>query len=279
MSNEVAVKQTNEVAVADDYKQIATQWLESTGNLQKFTNQEKAQFIDICCAFGLNPIKREVYGIKFGNTFNIVVGYETYIKRAQKTGLLDGFNTTTVKINDKETKAVCTIYRKDWKYPFVHEVFLSEYHQHNKMWNEKPITMLKKVAEAQAFRKCFTEDLGGLPYTDDELPTEEKQLKDVTPIEEPAPIPVYTNAPVQNECEPVNYEPVAPVQSTPVQNAQTGTNAMIELVNLKTQYKNYLTAPVLSQIEAGIKSGDENEIIALIGRTKSYLARKNINVA
>lgn len=158
------IQPKNEVAVApqDNYKEIATKWLESTGNLQKFTEEEKAQFIDICVAYGLNPIKKEVYGVKYGNNFNLVVGYEVYLKRAQRTGLLNGFNTTVESVGD-DIKAVCTIYRKDWEHPFVHEVFLSEYHQHNKMWNEKPITMIKKVAEAQAFRKCFPEDLGGIP--------------------------------------------------------------------------------------------------------------------
>ena len=171
------IQPKNEVAEApQNYREIATKWLESTGNLQKFTEEEKAQFIDICCAYGLNPIKKEVYGIKYGNNFNLVVGYEVYLKRAQRSGLLNGFNTTVESVGD-DIKAVCTIYRKDWEHPFVHEVFLSEYHQHNKMWNEKPITMIKKVAEAQAFRKCFPEDLGGIPYTDEEVPVHKEELK------------------------------------------------------------------------------------------------------
>ena len=38
------------------------------------------------------------------------------------------------------------------------------------MWSEKPRTMLKKVCIAQAFRLCFPVELGGMPYTADELP-------------------------------------------------------------------------------------------------------------
>lgn len=160
------------IQVAEDYKQIALQWLTSTGNLKQFTENEKNQFFDICCAFKLNPIKKEVYGVKYGNNFNIIVGYETYLKRAQRTGLLDGFNTTTVK-DGNDVKAVCTIYRKDWTHPFIHEVYLSEYDTGKSLWQTKKITMIKKVAEAQAFRKCFTDELGGMPYTSEELPLEE----------------------------------------------------------------------------------------------------------
>lgn len=52
----------------------------------------------MCTAFHLNPIKREVHGIKykgkngFPDTFQIVIGYEVYLKRAERTGKLDGFN-------------------------------------------------------------------------------------------------------------------------------------------------------------------------------------------
>ena len=35
--------------------------------------------------------------------------------------------------------------------------------------------MIKKVAMAQAFRLCFPDELGGMPYTSDEM-TEEMEL-------------------------------------------------------------------------------------------------------
>ena len=195
----VAEATTTQLTVSEDYKEIALQWLTSTGNLKKFTENEKNQFFDICCAFKLNPIKKEVYGVKYGDNFNIIVGYETYLKRAQRTGLLDGFYTTTVK-EGNDVKAICTIYRKDWSHPFVHEVYLSEYDTGKSLWTSKKITMIKKVAEAQAFRKCFTDEMGGLPYTREELPLEEdlnaptlnptsnnysdKNLKNITPTSE-----------------------------------------------------------------------------------------------
>lgn len=181
------VNESNTLVVdSKQVKETAIQWLTSTGNLQKFTESEKNQFIDMCVTFGLNPIKREVYGIKykgkngFPDTFQIVIGYEVYLKRAERTGKLDGFNVECKKMGD-EIIATCTIYRKDWTHPFIHSVLLSEYNQKNKMWNEKPVTMIKKVATEQAFRLCFPDEMGGLPYGEEELPSE--NVSNTTPIE------------------------------------------------------------------------------------------------
>ena len=40
------------------------------------------------------------------------------------------------------------------------------------MWASKPYTMIKKVAIAQGFRLAFPDEIGGMPYTADELPDE-----------------------------------------------------------------------------------------------------------
>lgn len=191
MEFEVIKKQTEQKNITvEDYKSIALGWLQSMG--LKLTPQHEQQFLDVCCAYGLNPIKKEIYAVEYTNkntgevTFNIIVAYDVYLKRAMKTGLLDGFETT-IQGSGETMRAKCTIYRRDWSHPFVHEVYLQEYDQHNTMWRTKPITMLKKVAEAQAFRKCFPEDLGGIPYTSDELPenlTSVPPEKNITPQEQ-----------------------------------------------------------------------------------------------
>lgn len=80
-----------------------------------------------------------------------------------------------------EVVATCTIYRKDWEHPFVHSVLLSEYDQQNKMWKEKPVTMIKKVATEQAFRLCFPDEMGGLPYGEEELPQDNPEVNSFEP--------------------------------------------------------------------------------------------------
>lgn len=172
------IEETKEIVDVTNYKEVAIDWLSSMGlNLQE---NHKKQFVDICCAYGLNPIKKEVYGIPYGDKFNIIVGYEVYIKNAERSGKLNGWKVEIVG-SGKDMKAVITINRKDWTSPFVHEVYFEEYNTGKSLWASKPRTMLKKVAIAQGFRMCFSEILGGIPYTADELP--EEMTTTPTPIE------------------------------------------------------------------------------------------------
>jgi phage recombination protein Bet len=163
-----------------------TGYLDIMGLATQLTDKEKNQFLEISQAFGLNPFKREIYCSKYGTQMSIIVGYETYIKRAERSGMLDGWGVVTEgKVDDKSLKAIITIYRKDRKMPFVHEVYYSEYVQlkdgnPNKFW-QKAHTMIKKVAMAQGFRLCFNDELGGMPYTKEEI----QETEDVTYKEVP----------------------------------------------------------------------------------------------
>lgn len=160
-------------------------YLDSMSLTANLTKAESRQFIEIAMAYGLNPFKREIYATKYGNNFSIIVGFETYLKRAERSGLLSGWKVeTTGTINkqnvaDSDITATITIHRKDWNEPFVHSVYFAEYVQRradgqpNKFWKEKPLTMIKKVAMAQGFRLCFSDENGGLPYTSEEIGTDQ----------------------------------------------------------------------------------------------------------
>ena len=159
------------------------------------TENETAMFCAVALSFGLNPFKREIYAIPYGKgdkrRLSIITGYESYIKRAERSGLLDswsvkaegkfkkvkiqksGYNgnyTVDARVPDGEVTATCTIYRKGSDHPFEWTVDFDEYDQGNEMWRSKPLTMIKKVAIAQAFRLAFPDEIGGMPYTSDELP-------------------------------------------------------------------------------------------------------------
>lgn len=157
-------------------------YLDAMGLATKLNDNEKKQFLEISIAFGLNPFKREIYCSKYGETMSIITGYEVYIKRAERSGQLDGWQVVTEgKVEDNSLKAIITIHRKDRKIPFVHEVYYCEYVQKtnagviNKFW-QKAFTMTKKVAIAQGFRLCFSDELGGMPYTKDELDTHTEEV-------------------------------------------------------------------------------------------------------
>ena len=156
--NEITVQQVNQKTIED--------FLFSSDT--KLTEQQKSLFIQLAIKNNLDPFKREIYAIPYGNKMSVVTGYEVYLKRAEASKQLDGWKATIEKIGD-DFKAIVTIHRKDWHEPFIHEVFMSEYNNHQGLWNTKPMTMLKKVAIAQAFRLAFPNELGGMIYTSDEM--------------------------------------------------------------------------------------------------------------
>lgn len=153
--------------VVEDFEKIAREYLALVG--QRVPRELAVQFLQICQAFKLNPFKREIYLIPYGNQANIIVGYEVYLKRAERSGKLAGWKVWIEKDRDGEVKACIRIKRKDWEEPFEHEVYMREYKRDTQIWREKPYTMLKKVAIAQGFRLAFPEELGGIPYTQDEV--------------------------------------------------------------------------------------------------------------
>lgn len=185
-NREVARIEQETTAVAPVSEKTISDYLAAFGLAGTLTKQEQMQFVEVAKAYNLNPFKRELYCVPHVNketgkrTLSLITGYETYIKRAEHTGLLDGWECN-IKGQGQNMKAVATIRRKGWSMPFKHEVYLVEYDQHNTMWKTKPRTMLKKVAIAQAFRLCFPDDMGGMPYTSDELPEEMTTIRDVTP--------------------------------------------------------------------------------------------------
>jgi len=133
-------------------------------------DKELFMFVNIAKSYGLNPFKREIHFVKYGNNpGQIIVGYETYLKRAERTGLLDGWEVKIVDIGKPTERAVITIYRKDRSHPFVWEVYRREFDKGQASWKTMPHFMLKKVAIAQGFRLAFPEDLGGMPYIAEEI--------------------------------------------------------------------------------------------------------------
>lgn len=154
------------------------EFLEIAGVGRNLPTDKRKQFVEIAQAYQLNPFKREIYCVSYAGNTSIITGYEVYIKRAERTGKLDGWNVE-IKGSGDDMTAEITIYRNDWKQPFKHEVYFEEAANRtkdgdlNSIWRKMPKFMLKKVAIAQGFRLCFSDELGGMPYTKDELGEEE----------------------------------------------------------------------------------------------------------
>lgn len=252
---------TNQNTEIADYKATAIEYLNNMG--QQLPQNYATQFIELCQAFSLNPFKRECYAIAYGNKFNIITGYEVYIKRAERTGKLDGWyvELNGNPQNKNSMSAVITIYRKDWKMPFKHTVFYSECSQNNSIWQKMPSFMLKKVAIAQGFRLCFPDELGGMPYTSDELPSEEKNI---------------TNEATVVKSEPIQNEPkIENKKENQDNNPQVISNKFADLLQKyeKQLDKNYTTAYETYQ------TGSDSEMVAMYNRCVTYLGKKGIKVA
>ncbi len=141
------------------------------------TKEEIVLFLNQCQMFQLNPFKREIYLIKYGTSAaQIVVGYEAYVKRAERSknwaGMESGIKGSLKK---HDLCAWVKIFRKDWKMPLYHEVDYDEYVKTRKdgtitkFWLKMPKTMLKKVAISQAFRLAFPDEMAGMPYIVEEI--------------------------------------------------------------------------------------------------------------
>lgn len=176
-NRELAAVQSNVPAVTE--KQL-NEFLDISGVGRNLAADKRRQFVEIAKAYGLNPFKREIYCVAYGGQTSIITGYEVYIKRAERIGKLDGWKVE-VEGQGNDMKAIITIYRNDWKQPFKHEVYFDEAANRtkdgelNSVWKKMPRFMLKKVAIAQGFRLCFSDELGGMPYTGDELGVDEKK--------------------------------------------------------------------------------------------------------
>ncbi len=163
MENALAVRVENKeltITTEDIKKYIAP----------KATDKELFMFIGISKSYGLNPFKREIHFVKYGDSpASIIVGYEQYLKRADRTGKLDGWKCW-IESDKVGEKAVIEIKRKDQANPIRWEVYRKEFDKNQSTWKAMPTFMLKKVAIAQGFRLAFPDELGGMPYIPEELP-------------------------------------------------------------------------------------------------------------
>ena len=265
MSNEVMVAQDNQII---DFKAKATEWLQNMGT--QLPPAQTSQFLELCQAYKLNPFKREIYAVGYGNKFNIIVGYEVYLKRAERTGKLNGWKCVT---NEDNTKAKVTIYRKDWQYPFEHEVILSEVKQNSPIWQKMQTFMMKKVCIEQGFRLCFPDEMGGMPYGEEEVPYD----RIIQPnVEQTAPTTLRNVTPVEEKV--VTPEPSAEVVEAEIIDDRQQLKNIIEKYEAEMTSSEQRPTPYEQCCEA-LAENDPAKISNMLTRTVAYLGRKGIQVA
>ena len=166
-------------------------------------------FMWIWKATGLNPFLREIWAVKYWTQpASIFIGRDWYRKSAQKNPEYDFHIVDAVYSNDNfeiidwEIKhsynlknrgvlvgAYCTVKRKSATKPIFTFVEFKEYVRKWKnwkltVWDEKPATMIKKVAEAQWLRQAFQELFAGTydeseEWEKNEKITQEQNFKEI----------------------------------------------------------------------------------------------------
>lgn len=266
---------TNQNTEIADYKETAIDYLKGMGmNLpQKYANQ----FVEICKAYGLNPFKRECYAVGYGENWNIIIGYEVYLKRAERTGKLDGWDCV-VEGQGQNMVAKLTIHRKDWSRPFHHTVLYNEAVQRkkdgsvNSMWAKQATFMLRKVCIAQGFRLCFPDELGGMPYISDEIPEIERNITNEATVSKTADTHFVTQNAGYVEVQQ-NYQ--NQVNQNDESNPQVVSNKFAELLQ---KYQNQLGDNYATAYET-YQTGSDSEMVAMYNRCVTYLNKKGIKVA
>lgn len=169
-----------------------------SGNSQ-VTDKEIKLFMELCKYQKLNPFTGEAYAIKFGSDFQMVVGYETYKRRAEENPAYRGRKSGIVvlrgeQIVQKEGTCLypsesliggwCRVYvqRPEFKDEMYKEVSLEEYNKGQANWKTKPCTMVEKVAVSQALRAAFPTDYQGL-YTAEEFGQDGKLTEGIINVE------------------------------------------------------------------------------------------------
>ena len=153
----------------------------------KLTEQEAVLFVQLCKYQQLNPFVGEAYAVKFNDDFQMIVGYDTYKRRAEENPDYRGKSSGIVVKRGSEyiKKRGCCVYPGEsliggWcsvmreingkEVEEYREVSLAEYDRNMANWKTKPATMIEKVAVSQCLRNAFPKNFAGL-YTEDEMPS------------------------------------------------------------------------------------------------------------
>lgn len=142
------------------------------------SGQEIIDFLVLASNLELNPFKGEIilYKNKTDGICKHIVTKNAFTRRAAehpdfktyKGGVIvmRGEEATFkpgsfVAPNEKLVGGWATVYFRSDRDPIEESLNLSEYDRHNKIWQEKPGTMIQKCAEVAALRRAFPEELNG----------------------------------------------------------------------------------------------------------------------
>lgn len=159
----------------------------------QISDSDMVQFLTLCQVNQLNPFLREAYLVKYGSQpAQMITSKDAFMKRADRCQDFEGIESGVIGMNEQDVikdfegaflppkwqliGGWAKVYRSGRR-PYVQRVALSEYNKKQSTWNAMPLSMIRKVAEVQALREAFPNNLSGL-YISNEM--SDNQYVDVT---------------------------------------------------------------------------------------------------
>lgn len=158
----------------------------------KMSDIELQFFAEVCTNTGLNPLSSppQIYSVTRSGRMTIQTGIDGFRNIAARTGDYAGSDDPTFTKTENNTLESCTVsvYKmvQGQRCKFAATAYWAEYfpgERLGRMWLKMPHVMLSKCAEAQALRKAFPANLGGL-YTNDEMAQAETMIAPEVTAEE-----------------------------------------------------------------------------------------------
>lgn len=144
------------------------------------TQTELQTFLYLCQEYNLDPLKKEIFFIKYNNKATILTSRDGYLKIANLNKQFDGIESDVVYTGDRLTKredgsihieysdahlafdktkltgAYCNVFRKDRKKATAVFVSLRDYYKRGApIWEQYVNAMILKVAESMALKRAF----------------------------------------------------------------------------------------------------------------------------
>lgn len=204
---------------------------------------DMVQFLTLCQVNQLNPFLREAYLVKYGTQpAQMITSKDAFMKRADRCQDFEGIESGVIGMNEQDVvqdfqgsflppkwKVIggwAKVYRKGRK-PYVQRVSFDEYNQQQSTWKKIPLTMIKKVAEVQALREAFPNNLSGLYISNEYADNLYEDVTDQVHHE------IDQNANKQN----IGFAADAPDTGTAPAHVDTETGEIIDAQTAKTANK------------------------------------------
>jgi phage recombination protein Bet len=173
---------------------------------QSATDDELKLLLYLCKEYNLDPLKKEIYFLKYAGKTTILTSRDGYLKIANLHEHFDGLESDVVYQGDKLTKrndgslhieygeahllfdkpkltgAFCSVFRKDRLKATTVFVSIKDYYKKGSgIWEQYINAMILKVAEAMALKRAFA--ISGL-VTREEIEKEGFETEhDLAPLE------------------------------------------------------------------------------------------------